>query len=361
MSQIAPATNANSAPVKQHLNLADPITQLEHATIALDIQRNAYIKAVFNNNRIPQDNFSPRYTTEYFDCEVQEQSINHVDYSHAEVEDFFAEGKYGKFNDLFQRAFDKVEELAPKYGYSGKEFFRMMVNFGIFSSLGREEIEFTFSETKRTIDINVYYIDPSLDDVDIIKMNVPETVEKPKIFQNRKAVNVIYNKVSGIVAKSEMTNRYTNCIWVWNCRTNNLIFTHYGRLAYNSTLNLYFESFATNVFYSNSGNYPLYRQDIYAYTKCVNIFNYDVPESAHVPVNTDPFVFLKGNREPRNFNIADRAIIVINDGKGKKVKKSKAPEKEPKAEKSKVPEKAPKAGNPEGVGILGRCGKPNKA
>jgi regulator of protease activity HflC (stomatin/prohibitin superfamily) len=109
-------------------------------------------------------------------------------------------------------------------------------------------------------------------------------------------------------------------MWVWNCRTGDLIFTHYGRIAYNNTVEVYFECVSTNVFFSNHGCYPVMREDIVSSVdvKTVKVTKYKITENEDVVVGAEVF------RTITFQSIIDKRVSERNELKARREKEAEA-------------------------------------
>lgn len=306
--------------IKEYLNFDGELTKEEHAAIGDKLHTSAYTKAVYTGREIPTGIYSPRYEVNTTHVEREAPAKHkHVEYTQEEIDEFFVQVSNGETNDLFKDAFANIEKIAPLYDYSVKDFFRMSIKFGMFSFFGRQDFDFKMFDGKEHIKIVMSYIDPSLDEPDIEKLIIKAS-EPPRIFKNKKYVTIIFNKTTGIVAKCELTNRYSNCMWVWNCRTGDLIFTHYGRIAYNNTVKVYFECVSTNVFFSNQNCHPVMREDIVSSVdvKTVKVTKYKIPEIEDVVVGAEVF------RTITFQSIIDKRISERNEIKARREKEAEA-------------------------------------
>lgn len=330
---------------KEFVNLNDEIPQEEHVEIGKKLHASAYSKAVFAGRDMPVGNYPKTYSVNATEGPAQLSRKPHVNYTPTEIDNFFTAVSTGETNELFKAAFAKITELAPTVDYSVKEFFRMTLKFGIFSFFGREGLSFSLDDSEKVIKVVMNFIDPSHDEPDIIKYELENGTEPPVIYQNQKYVTIAFNKETGVVAKCELANRYSNSIWVWNCRSSHLIFTHYGRISYNHTIKMYYESISTNVFFSNNGNHPIKREDIFTKNKAVRVVNYTDPIKETITVDAECFYSLRKEQEIKRRRFERKRLeaeavarIVLAEKKASKKASKKAFKKASKQAPTPVPE-----------------------
>lgn len=195
----------------------------------------------------------------------------------------------GETNPLFEEALRVIRDAAKKTRYHWKELFRMVMYFGCFSFFGREDFSFDLRETKYTIEFYFHYIDPSIDTPDLMEG------DNNVVYYNRKFTSVIYNKTTGVVSKSEITNNRCNATYVWDCRTGKKILTRFSSIAYDNLTRRWYDRYVDNVFYNNG---YIFRIE-FIYNGACGIEEYPLPEG-HQDLVSSPVVFEQYHQQLKN-------------------------------------------------------------
>ena len=249
-----------------HTVVVPIVTKIVDSPEPTEILKTVYSQAVLLGREMPCRNFPESYPVQKTISETPPtQHEGHCSIG-PNFEEFFVEVKTGKSNELFTKAWETLKNVIPK-GIKQKVFFEILLRSSVFSTLGREDLTFHFSESPTVVEINLSFTEPfTAGDTNVT-------------YQNKKLVNTILNKATNIIIKTEITNKHAISIYIWNYDTGEMVFTQNARIGFNHQLQKFFTHSVNNVFYGPE-NYPIMEQVVSSHkdSKYVKELYYISPE-----------------------------------------------------------------------------------